>query len=316
VPEGPFQLDNLPVVSGAGIARIVVRDAQGREVVTDQPFYSSPDLLAPGLIDYSLEAGVARLNQGTNSFDYDDALITSASLLYGVTDWLTIEGHGEGGSGLVNGGTGVVVNGGPLGTFSLAASASRHADAIGALIHAGWEVRKGNFAATASTIRKLGDYSDLADATAEVSYTGVTVRAADQISAGYSFPGLGSSFGASFVHTEQEEEKHTNVVTATFSQQLPLDISFFASGYMNIEDREQMGAFAGLSIALGKTYSSATGLNVQKDYAQASTALMKAAENKSGGAGWRIEYADGEYRRVAASASYLATKNYLQGKLS
>jgi outer membrane usher protein len=313
VPEGPFQLDNLPVVSGAGIARIVVRDAQGREVVTEQPFYSPSELLAAGLTDYSVEAGLARLNQGTRSFDYDDALVASGSLRYGLTDWLTIEGHGEAGSGLVNGGAGVVVNGGMLGTFSLAASASHHAEAMGALIHAGWELRKGNFAATASTIRKFGDYADLADATAEESYSSVTVRAADQISVGYSFPGLGASLGASFIHTEQEEENHANLVTATFSQQLPLDISFFASGYMNIEDRDQMGAFAGLSIPLGKTYSSAAGVNMQNGYAQASTTLMKAAKDKPGGAGWRIEYADGEYRRVAASASYLATKNHLQG---
>ena len=46
VPEGPFSITNLPVISGAGNARLVVRDALGRETVSETPFYTSPDLLA------------------------------------------------------------------------------------------------------------------------------------------------------------------------------------------------------------------------------------------------------------------------------
>ena len=65
VAEGPFNLDSVPIVSGSGTARIVVRDAQGRETVTERPIYASAELLSPGLVDFSIEAGFARLNQGT-----------------------------------------------------------------------------------------------------------------------------------------------------------------------------------------------------------------------------------------------------------
>ncbi|KYB45530.1 hypothetical protein AB664_06960 [Brucella anthropi] len=33
VPSGPFSITNLPIVTGSGMARLVVRDALGRETV-------------------------------------------------------------------------------------------------------------------------------------------------------------------------------------------------------------------------------------------------------------------------------------------
>ena len=45
-------------MSGSGTARVVLRDASGRETVTNLPFYVSFKMLAPGLFDFSLEAGM------------------------------------------------------------------------------------------------------------------------------------------------------------------------------------------------------------------------------------------------------------------
>lgn len=44
VPSGPFSITNLPIITGAGTARLVVRDALGRETVSETPFYASSDL--------------------------------------------------------------------------------------------------------------------------------------------------------------------------------------------------------------------------------------------------------------------------------
>jgi outer membrane usher protein len=106
VPEGAFELENIPVYTGSGVAQIVLRDAQGREVVTNRPCYASPELLKPGLFDYSIETGVARLNHGSESFGYDNKIAGSASLRYGVNDRLTAEAHAEGLMGLLAGGAG------------------------------------------------------------------------------------------------------------------------------------------------------------------------------------------------------------------
>ena len=91
VPAGPFQITNLPVVTGQGSARLVVRDVQGQEVVSESAFFASPQLLAEGLIDYALEAGFARRFYAIRSFDYDDRFMGSATLRYGLTDVLTVE---------------------------------------------------------------------------------------------------------------------------------------------------------------------------------------------------------------------------------
>lgn len=52
VPAGPFQVTNLPVFSGGGEARVVLRDSLGRETTATLPFYSSNLLLRKGLLDF------------------------------------------------------------------------------------------------------------------------------------------------------------------------------------------------------------------------------------------------------------------------
>ena len=42
VPSGPFSIQDLPVTTGQGDARLVVRDILGREQVITQPFYATP----------------------------------------------------------------------------------------------------------------------------------------------------------------------------------------------------------------------------------------------------------------------------------
>ena len=53
VPAGPFEIDNLPVVSGAGEVQLRVTDLLGREQFLTQSYYVSPRLLKAGLSDYS-----------------------------------------------------------------------------------------------------------------------------------------------------------------------------------------------------------------------------------------------------------------------
>ena len=70
VPSGPFSIQDLPVTTGQGDARLVVRDILGREQVITQPFYATPRLLKPGLQEYSYELGFVRRNFGTDSNNY------------------------------------------------------------------------------------------------------------------------------------------------------------------------------------------------------------------------------------------------------
>lgn len=94
VPAGPFTLQNLPTFNGSGDARLVVRDLLGRETVVVQPFFSSSQLLAVGLSDWSIKAGALRRDLGVRSAAYGDAFV-SGTYKQGVRADLTLEGHAE-----------------------------------------------------------------------------------------------------------------------------------------------------------------------------------------------------------------------------
>ena len=94
LPAGPFVIDRLPTVSGTGDVSVVVRDALGREQVLTQSFYSSTTLLARGLSQYSVNVGSVRDDYGLESNHYGGAL-TEFSYRRGITDAITLEGHGE-----------------------------------------------------------------------------------------------------------------------------------------------------------------------------------------------------------------------------
>lgn len=94
VPTGPFTLDNFPVLSGSGDARLVVRDVLGRETVISQSFLTSTQLLAPGLNDWSFEAGRVRSDLGISSRQYRPRF-ASFTWARGISDYVTTELRGE-----------------------------------------------------------------------------------------------------------------------------------------------------------------------------------------------------------------------------
>jgi outer membrane usher protein len=130
VQPGPFQVPQLPVVTGAGTISMTLTDALGRQVATTLPFYASASLLAPGLQTYSAEVGAVRRNWGLVSNDYGD-LAGFATYRRGLSSEVTIEAHSEGTSGQVMAGGGMVVNVGNLGVVNLAAAASAAAGRTG-----------------------------------------------------------------------------------------------------------------------------------------------------------------------------------------
>lgn len=128
VPTGPFAIDNFPLLTGSGQARVVVRDVLGRETVLVQDFFTHSDLLDQGLSDWSLDAGAVRRNLGLNNADYGPRF-GSALYRYGVNKGVTLEGRVEAGKGMQGGGVGIVLAlpGQMLGQFAVAASDDRDA---------------------------------------------------------------------------------------------------------------------------------------------------------------------------------------------
>jgi outer membrane usher protein len=94
VKAGPFDLSNVPVVSGAGEINLVVRDLRGVETLLTQGYYSSPLLLAPGLSDFSAESGALRRNYGGANDEYRQ-VFAAGSYRYGINSALTLGGRAE-----------------------------------------------------------------------------------------------------------------------------------------------------------------------------------------------------------------------------
>jgi len=129
VPTGPFTISNLPTMTGAGQLNLVVRDAFGQQQVVSQPFYIAQQLLKPGLTEFSVGAGAARLNYGLENFDYGSAFgygWVRQGLATNLTGELRAEADTEGaaagvGADVLIGNLGVVSGGvtgssGPRGT--------------------------------------------------------------------------------------------------------------------------------------------------------------------------------------------------------
>jgi outer membrane usher protein len=127
VPTGPFTIDNSPVLTGGGEARLVVRDLLGRETVITRSFLASNKLLASHLDDWSVEAGRLRLNLGTDSASYGDGFVRGV-WRHGYNEELTLEGVAEATSTQRGLGLGLVSILARQWLGSAALAASRHVD--------------------------------------------------------------------------------------------------------------------------------------------------------------------------------------------
>lgn len=94
ITPGPFQLNNIPFITGSGEARLVIKDMLGREQVITQPFYVTPSLLRPGVEDYTIEMGFARNNFGIDNAAYGHPMAVWTQRK-GLSDKLTAEWRAE-----------------------------------------------------------------------------------------------------------------------------------------------------------------------------------------------------------------------------
>ena len=130
LPPGTFDVQGLPLPVGAGSARIVMRDAFGREQEISGSYYLSSGLLAPGLHQYHYVVGVERELAATESWRYGE-LVAFGRHRTGLTDALTVGGRVEASSNLVSAGPDAVVRLGRLGAIELGGAWSHHETGTG-----------------------------------------------------------------------------------------------------------------------------------------------------------------------------------------
>lgn len=309
VPQGPFLIPRPPVVYGAGSARIVVRDALGRETVTRSAFYTSPELLAPGLTDFSAELGLARRNFAVASFDYDERLAASASWRRGLSPGLTIQAHGEAVGDLVQGGLGTVFTLGRVGLVYAAGAVSRTGAGSGGLVDLGIESRWPAFTVSLRSLRTFGAYEDLASWTAATTPdlpAGRRVfgqpRELDQALISAPLPWRGGAVGASYVRSERYDDR-SRVASLSFSQDIGR-VSLFASAFRDFEQAGSTGVFVGLSLPLGRGATGTAGVSHSRGDIAAYVEAGRQGGHAPGQFGWRLRAASGERQEGEAVLRY------------
>jgi outer membrane usher protein len=313
VPTGPFQITNLPVVTGSGVARIVVRDALGRETVSESPFFASSDLLSPGLWDFSAEAGFARRFFGTESNDYDKRIFGSATARVGLTDWNTLEAHAEGGGGLLNGGAGMVFGVGPYGLGTVSAAASTYEGETGFQVSGSLEMSLGDVNLFGRTQRTFGQYNDIAGVTAyrrddtppELRwFSSAPPKALDQISVSTPLYIDPATLTFTYTRLETADEERAQTLSLSLNRQIGTRASVYATAFKDLEDRDSFGAFAGLSISFGEHINAATSVSHNRDGTAVTADIARSMGGEIGDYGWRIRDTEGAYVNRAASGSY------------
>lgn len=251
VAPGRFVLESVPVVNGAGEARIVTTDAVGRQIATVIPFYVAPELLRPGLTDFSVELGALRRDYGLRSFGYARA-VASASARRGVTARLTLSGHAEAARGMWGAGAGAAWSPGLWGALSGSAAASRARGRTGTQLNAGYTYAGRGFSFGAEHMERSRGFDDLGGFDLG-RFTG-SARS-DRASLSVLLPGLGS-VGAGYVASRSRDGERARLASASWSAPVGRRASAFGALDYDV-DRRAVSAQLRLVAALGGGVASA-----------------------------------------------------------
>lgn len=353
VSAGPFSVNNVPLISGSGSAELVIRDSAGHETKSTLPFYASSNLLSPGLMAWSVEAGLPRLSYGSGADVYVSSPIASATLRRGIFDWMTLEGHAEVGAGLTNGGVGAVVRTGNIGIAGAALSASTHNGSSGLQTYFSYETRLFGLNISASSQRTLGSYDDLASTTARLSIS--TTNQLQNFSgffnylpASYLALPPASSTTASSIYTSARPslaldritfsaplpfDEKTNVSTSfirvlggsgalsniwagTVTRSMPFSASVFATIFHDFGSNKNTGVFAGLTIPIGPSASISTGVSKGRSGTTGSIDAAQSLGPEPGTYGWRVHEAEGAIVDRRASMSYRSNYGTIEAAVS
>jgi outer membrane usher protein len=313
VPGGPFVVDDLPVITGPGVAKVVVRDTvTGQERETEVAFYASALLLREGLADYALEAGFARRDYGIESNSYDEAPIASGSLRYGLANSVTLEGHGEAGAGLLNGGLGVAIGLGGWGVGSVAAAGSDFEGDEGGLVAASFETALfDDWRLFLRSQRTFRSYQDLAAVTADIDdadrhiFSVRPPKALDQISLGVPLRFDTSSLNMSYTHLENADGDESKILSLSYDRPFFGQSTFFATAYADLDNTDDIGIYAGITMTLGGNITGSTGVEYNRDQGNAFIDAIKPDQDEDGSFGWRVRAAGGDTVNTRASAAYV-----------
>jgi outer membrane usher protein len=305
IDPGPFSVQQLPVVTGAGTITLLVKDASGQQRVETLPFYASGALLAPGLTSLSAEIGALRKYYATDYDSYDE-IAAQGTLRYGMSSMATLEGHVEATARLANLGAGAVFDLGHFAIMSVGAGLSRYEQETGALLYGSVERLTSRYRLAASAQLTDERYRDIAGINGDKP-----ARLVVQAAAGLNLPRIGS-LGAAFTHVErkaglagQQSMQHSSTLSGTFSRQLFSDAYFYGTGFYRFDESGSSGVVVGFTTRFGETTTAGASASAGPNGTSVDLSLSRPAIDP-GDVGWQAYASQGTSSRAMAEVSYRA----------
>lgn len=294
VDQGPFSINQIPVVTGAGDVTLVVRDALGVERRVKTSYYVSSRLLSRGLSAWSIEAGAERRAYGFRSFDYGDAFV-AGSYRRGLTDWLTAESRVEVGGDVRMAGAGVDFVWPAVGEFGIAGALSSGRTGKGSLYRVFFSRVTPRWNVAVSYQRATKDFDQLG-----IDFGRDRITRQLQATAGVSFGRFGNA-ALSWTDLRYADGNRTQLASANYS--------------VSISNRAYVNLFAFRSRTLGSGWDTTAGIGLtipfgpqSSAYAQADSRNVMAEWRRTvpneGGWGYRAAVSVGETDRQQAELNW------------
>lgn len=320
VPAGPFQLNTLPNISGAGNAQVVLTDAFGRSTTLNFSLYGTQLLLKQGLSSWSVELGRVRQNYGLVSNDYGHDAVTSGTWRYGLTNGFTVETHAEATNGLANAGGGGAWLLGQAGVLTGSYAHSGGSGQSGSQLGLGYNWTNSRFNVAFSGTRTDGAYQDVA-----ARYGSLPARASGSATVGYNTDHAGS-FSLSYLYQQYPGQSPSRYASTSWFKSLGRATTLSVTANQDLVNRNLRSVFVNLTWALDARTSASVGLQHDNsgNFVTASTsratpseggwgwnAALRQGDDQNGGQG-ELDYL-GRYGRYAAGVSAFKGTRYAYG---
>ncbi|KQD31090.1 fimbrial protein [Acinetobacter pittii] len=330
VPSGPFDIKQLPFISGNEVT-LVTTDATGQQSITKKPYYFSSKILAKGINEFSVDVGVPRYNYGLYSNDYDDATFASGAIRYGYSNSLTLSGGAEASTdGLSNLGTGFAKNILGIGVINADIAASQYKDENGYSALLGLEGRISKNISFNTSYRKVFDnYFDLARVSQvrylkdnqinpeSQNYLNYSALADEIFRAGinYNFyAGYGVYLGYNQIKYSDNSYK---LLSTNLSGSLDKNWGFYASAYKDYENHKDYGIYFALRYTPSSKVNAITSVSSDSGSLRYRQEIFGLSEPQIGSFGWGgyVERdQDANENNGSVYASYRARAAYLTGR--
>ncbi|MEK8092955.1 fimbria/pilus outer membrane usher protein [Methylocystis sp. IM3] len=304
----------------------MTRDATGRVIETSTPFMVNSKILSQGIFDWSFEAGLPRQYYAILSDRYARTAVASGSMRGGLTDWLTLQAHGETSSSRFGGASaGASFRLLDRAVATLAGGGSYWRGEIGGLFYASLETRLFGVSVSASSQRTIGIFNDLASVTAPTSsFYNQPLASPTGNFYGYPWsPGASAAFFRSYYDSLRpsraldrislgfaapfDEKTALNLTLANIaggggvnnSRMLTLgatraffgDVTAYIAVTYDFLRADQRGVFAGLSIPLGGETTMSASFSPRNKATAVMADAGRMVGQEPGSWGWRVRSA-------------------------